>query len=232
MNKESLESDSKVEKGMENGRRSVLKKIGIAAPAIITLTSRPSYGAGFCSLSGFASVSPSGVIKHRNQRCGLSHGGWKTPYAGAGTWPVGCVPNPQAQYMHNYSGQNGFLAAYNSATPPPGNVHPFTAARIIAGTTPYNGVFDLNKYDPRPNNWPSDLVFSLHDAMLYGDKVGREAATALLNAKEALVSTDPLFENFHFTEDQVISLFNDLEWGSVSFTSHSDVADFFEAPHN
>ena len=80
MSDKNLQSEAE-NKQSTNSRRSALKKIGIATPALITLSSRPAYGAGFCSLSGFASINASGVLRHQNQSCGgYSQGGWKTPY--------------------------------------------------------------------------------------------------------------------------------------------------------
>lgn len=194
----SVDANSNVEK-----RRSVLKKMGISIPAIITLSSRPAYGAGFCSLSGFASVNPSGVLRHANQHCnGFSQGAWSTPYSGDGVWPLGCIPNPESENklfpLHKLVGA---LQSTNT----------ILADRIAKGTTLfYSGqVFSSgssNNWNVIPPGWPADLSFTLHDALLYGDELAREAAAAFLNAKAA--PTDPKIDNFHFTVTQVQDLFN------------------------
>lgn len=219
MSKDTMKNTLEVQKKGIEGRRSALKKIGIAAPAIITLSSRPAYGAGFCSLSGFASVNASGVLRHSNQHCyGLSHGAWKTPFNGDGTWPFGCTPNPPTE---SFPTQKKLIDGLKVA----GNT--IIADRVSYGTTSFSSIFTPVSRTPEPSDWPANLPFSLHDAMLYGAHPEREAAAAYLNAKAGIVT-------FKFTTAEVVSLYNDLahtlaNGQIVSFNTYTDFADFFEA---
>lgn len=217
MSNETLQSEAKNKS--VNSRRSILKKIGIAAPAVITLSSRPAYGAGFCSLSGFISVSPSGVIRHQNESCGgYSQGGWKTPYGnGDGNWAtenVGVTPNPESEDHSTLAGLQEDLDRYDnnvngcrngSATgKPEDRLCPnIIADRLANGTTDFSAVFTRAPV-ANVGNWPNNVGYSvsLHDGLLYGDEVTREAVAAYLNAN-ASSRTD-----FHFTSQQVVDLFN------------------------
>lgn len=183
-----------------SSKRAALKKIGIAIPAIITLSSRPAYGAGFCSLSGFASVNASGVARHANEHCGgFSQGGWSTPYSGDGVWPAGCVPNPISE--HEAPHKLTTLTKLIQALAVPGNTIAFDRS-VVEPTLFYSiDTFSMGP-DVIPANWPGALGFTLHDALLYGDELAREAVAAFLNAKTNL-------PDFHFSVDQVRDLFKD-----------------------
>lgn len=85
-------------------RRRFLAKAGlVSAPAVLTMVSKPALGA-VCNISGFTSVSPSGVVRHEVQGCGgFSHGAWKKPDQGNGNgdgnrshwYAAGIAPNPR-----------------------------------------------------------------------------------------------------------------------------------------
>ena len=76
---------------------------GLAAPVILSLASRPAFGA-VCTPSGFVSYSPnnpSGIRRHEAACGGFSPGAWKTPDAGQGDgsraqW-LPFVPNPRQE---------------------------------------------------------------------------------------------------------------------------------------
>jgi hypothetical protein len=211
-----------------NNKRATLLKIGVAIPAIVTLSSRPAYGAGFCSLSGFASVNASGVTRHANKSCGgYSQGGWKTAYgSGDGNWASdapGCKPNPKAEYDFHYNSSR-LIQATKSALNNEKHCNnsgkwksngskvcaDIIGDRAAYGTTSFNSVFSSglkNSMQNRLTNagWPVQLIFSLHDALLYGDTITREAAAAYLNAKAA---ENGLLPDFHFTTAQVQDLYN------------------------
>lgn len=46
-------------------------RAGLAVPVILTLSNRPAFGA-VCTVSGFASTNPSGVVRHGGDECGGS----------------------------------------------------------------------------------------------------------------------------------------------------------------
>ncbi len=79
-------------------------RAGLAAPIILSMASKPAFGA-VCSPSGFVSYSPdnpSGVRRHGTDGCGgLSPGAWRNPDAGRGdgsrgAWHyAGYYPNPR-----------------------------------------------------------------------------------------------------------------------------------------
>ena len=219
---------SKEDKLNVNSKRATLIKIGVAVPAIVTLSSRPAYGAGFCSLSGFASVNASGVIRHQNESCGgYSQGGWTTAHEpGDGNWATdapGCKPNPLKEYNFNYTIDKLISATKSYIS---GELHCNNAGkwknngnkactdiigeRAAYGTTSFVSVFSTglrNGMQNKLNNkgWPAQLIFSLHDALLYGNNITREAAAAFLNAKSAEAGNLP---DFHFTTQQVKDLYN------------------------
>lgn len=204
-----------------NARRSLLKKVGVAAPVVVTLASRPAYGAGFCSLSGFASMNASGVLRHQNQNCGgYSYGGWKTAYGnGDGNWAtenVGVIPNPQEENYSNLKELSAALERYENDTdscrvpPAPSGSKPVERCvdimqiRTDFGTTLFSEVFNRAPVARAGQAWPTAANYqvSLHDGLLYGNAVTREAVAAYLNAKAASRT------NFHFTPAEVQELFD------------------------
>lgn len=205
---------SEAENKQANSRRSALKKIGIATPALITLSSRPAYGAGFCSLSGFASINASGVLRHQNESCGgYSQGGWKTPYGnGEGNWAtegVGVIPNPESEKYETLDKLKEALEYYENGCPEPDKGKApecvdVLEARSVNGTTLFSQVFTRAPISNDVTGWPGVFGYnvSLHDGLIYGDEVTREAVAAYLNAKST-TRTD-----FHFTASQVQDLFN------------------------
>ncbi len=88
---------------------------GLAAPVILSLASRPAFGA-ICTPSGFVSYSPNNPsgVRHVVDGCGgLSPGAWKNPYAGNGDgsfrdWlAAGYLPNdPDEQPPNAGAGNN------------------------------------------------------------------------------------------------------------------------------
>jgi hypothetical protein len=78
------QSHSEVTK--DNVKRRTFLKRATAGAAVLSVLSKPAFGAvgARCSISGFTSVNPSGV-RHDTGGCGgLSPGAWKNPYAGNG----------------------------------------------------------------------------------------------------------------------------------------------------
>lgn len=222
MSDKNLQSEAE-NKQSTNSRRSALKKIGIATPALITLSSRPAYGAGFCSLSGFASINASGVLRHQNQSCGgYSQGGWKTPYGnGDGNWEtegVGVKPNPSSETHSTVAQLEEALKRYEDdvnscrvSTATTGNPEYRFCPNIIENRETFKTTLFSEVFTRLPvcnsGDWPSSGDYfgyevSLHDAILYGNEVTREAVAAYLNAK----STTRV--DFHFTASQVQDLFN------------------------
>tara|TARA_R110000787_G_scaffold79212_1_gene173187 strand:- start:91 stop:717 length:627 start_codon:yes stop_codon:yes gene_type:complete len=78
---------------------------GLAAPVILSLASRPAFGA-VCSPSGFVSYSPNNPsgVRHEVSGCGgISPGGWMHPDVGQGNsdgnrsqwYAAGYAPNPR-----------------------------------------------------------------------------------------------------------------------------------------
>lgn len=96
-------SKNEVKSAGVNKRRLILKA---GVPAILTMASKPSFGA-VCNISGFASVaagSVSGVARHEVVGCGgFSHGAWKKPDHGMGGgdgnrshwYAAGIAPDPR-----------------------------------------------------------------------------------------------------------------------------------------
>lgn len=221
LNTELKETETGMNNQPKNTRRSVLKKIGIAAPVVVTLASRPAYGSGFCSLSGFASMNASGVLRHKDQSCGgYSHGGWKTPYGnGDGNWAyenVGVMPNPKAEKYSTLKKLSDALKRYENDTdscrvpPTPKKGKPvercidIMQVRTDYGTTLFSEIFSRLPVANGNANWPTAANYqvSLHDALIFGNEVTREAVAAYLNAKADSRT------NFHFTSTQVQELFN------------------------
>lgn len=211
-----------------NNKRATLLKIGVAIPAIVTLSSRPAYGAGFCSLSGFASVNASGVTRHANESCGgYKRNDWKKAHeSGKGNWAsdaTGCKPNPKAEYDFNYD-ISRLIKATNSSLNNEKHCNnsgkwksngskecaDIIGDRAAYGTTSFDSVFSRGLRNSMKNiltsaGWPAQLTFSLHDALLYGNDITKEAAAAYLNAKAAENGKLP---DFHFTTTQVQDLYN------------------------
>jgi hypothetical protein len=80
-------------------------RAGLAAPIILSLASRPAFGA-VCSPSGFVSYSPDNPsgVRHVEDSChGISPGGWMHPDVGRGNsdgnrsqwYAAGYYPNPR-----------------------------------------------------------------------------------------------------------------------------------------
>lgn len=99
------EKDKVVKSNNTFSRRQLLGKAAVGAPLVLTLASKPALGA-VCNISGFASVSPSGVVRHTTDSCGgYSHGAWKNPDQGNGNsngdgnradwYTAGIAPNPR-----------------------------------------------------------------------------------------------------------------------------------------
>lgn len=104
-------------------RRRILKG-AIAAPVILSVTSRPVLGAE-CTISGFMSgnVSDHG---HDTCACGFTPGAWKTPYSGDGNWDM--TPFDPGSCVNNGQGQ---CNAYN------GDGTPFFSPTTFSGTDPH-----------------------------------------------------------------------------------------------
>lgn len=101
-----------------SSRRKFLTKAGIAAPVVLTMASKPAFGATVCNISGFASVTPSGIARHTTQSCGgFSHGAWKNPDNGNSNgdgnrqhwYDAGIAPEPRPRKNHpDWTGNDNF----------------------------------------------------------------------------------------------------------------------------
>ena len=192
-------------------------KAGLAAPVIMTLTSQSALAndPNRCTISGFSSVTPSGVARHEVVNCGgivpdgegFSPGGWGRPDVGNGNsdgnrsqwYSTGNAPNPR-----NGSGNSNFSPSTASASAPGQDPVPTAFSTIFVH---------------------SSRTDSLHDAILdTSNQLDRHAAANYLNAVllswgapghispsevvnlhyEVLNGTSP------YTEDEVIAFFNNL----------------------
>lgn len=88
-----LDESQNANQTVDKSRRS-FAKVGVVAPVIMTLASRPALGA-VCSVSGYISATPANAsgARHNVDSCGgLSPGAYATPVSGAGEWPTGYYP--------------------------------------------------------------------------------------------------------------------------------------------
>lgn len=140
--------------------------VGAAVPAVLTLLSKPAFGAAGarCTISGFTSVNPSGV-RHETSGCGgYSPGAWKSPYASNGDGSL-------AHWI--IAGQNcatitGFSQFSNGFFPNPGTSS--TSSSTAPGTL-FDAVFGGSDGD------------TMHDKLEgNGNSLERSAVDALLNA--------------------------------------------------
>lgn len=114
MKVENETKDATLHKEKDNCRRSLLKKAAIGVPAVMALANKPAFGA-VCSLSGFQSVNPSGVIRHGGGCGGISPGGWKENGYKSGNqdgnrnqWiTAGFFPNPRVGGSMGYDTKKG-----------------------------------------------------------------------------------------------------------------------------
>jgi hypothetical protein len=150
-------------------RRRVL--IGAAAPVILSVLSKPAFGAvgARCTISGFTSVNPSGV-RHDTDGCGgLSPGAWKNPYAGNGDGSLA----DWAQAGINLTGTPLYPNRSDGSDGNPG------AVNGVGSTEP--GTLFLDIFTRTDNTNADD---TLHDKLHKdpGTKLQRAAVEALLNA--------------------------------------------------
>ena len=192
-------------------------KAGLAAPVIMTLTSQSALAIvpNRCTISGFSSVTPSGVERHTVDSCGgivpggetFSPGGWGSPDVGNGNsdgnrsqwYSTGNAPNPR-----NGSGNSNFSPSTASASV------------LVQDPVPtaFNRIFTH-----------SSRTDSLHDAILdTSNQLDRHAAANYLNAvlfswgAPGHISASEIV-NLHlkvlnqtsqYTEEQVIDFFDNL----------------------
>lgn len=116
------DKDKLVKSETISSRRKFLTKAGVVAPVMLTMANKPAFGATVCNISGFTSVTPSGMKRHTMQSCGgYSHGAWKNPDNGNGNgdgnrqhwYDAGIAPEPRERSNHpDWTGNPKF------ATPP------------------------------------------------------------------------------------------------------------------
>jgi hypothetical protein len=115
MNVEKEIKDVSLQTGKSNCRRSLLKKAVIGVPAVMALANKPAFGA-VCTLSGFQSVNPSGVVRHQGGCGGISPGAWKENGYKVGNmdgcrtrWiDAGYFPNPRVSSSYDYNKSEQF----------------------------------------------------------------------------------------------------------------------------
>ena len=167
---ENVESSQLEEKSPVTDRRRLL--IGAAVPAVLSLLSKPAFGAvgARCTISGFTSVNPSGVRHETNGCGGLSPGAWKTPYAGNGDGSLADWITA-GQNCASITGASEFSSGF---FPNPGSSSG-SGANSSSSTKPgtlFSAVFG-----------GSDTNSTMHDKLLLtGNTLERSAVEALLNA--------------------------------------------------
>lgn len=212
---ETIESVTDNHTGVDKSKRK-FSKAGMAAPVIMTLTSQSALGVtNKCTISGFHSVTPSGVERHTVESCGgivpggegFSPGGWGQPDVGNGNsdgnrtqwYSTSNAPNPR-----NGNGNTSYS---------PDTANPSAPGQDPVATL-FNSIFTH-----------SSRTGSLHDAILdTSNQLDRHAAANYLNAvllswgSPGHISASEIV-NLHFevlnstsqyTEEQVIDFFNNL----------------------
>ncbi|MEQ9462700.1 MAG: hypothetical protein RJQ10_03495 [Haliea sp.] len=163
---------------------------GLAAPVILSLASRPAFGA-VCTPSGFVSYAPnnpSGLRRHEAACGGFSPGAWKTPDSGNGDgsraqW-LPFAPNPR-QGGNSSPGNSGRNKNKKSGggdafTDPPGtlffdvfgvNDHFGTLHDVLLdrpGSLEFHVVAALLNSTTIPGYMATDDVIGLYLATIYG----------------------------------------------------------------
>ncbi|GEM_PF-3429312 len=228
-----------VNKNASPSRRKFIQKAS-AGVALTALVSQPAR-ASICSISGFASVSPSGQVRHGDEECGYSHGAWKNPESGNGAgsrgnwYQTGIAPHPRMPDPNNSK-----KLIYKSDT----QDSPYDT---IPGQ-PYAG--DPNDYndDPKATFWEDVGFYSPVGSDTYGKTfyevinmdgtIHSEAAKVLLNS--IYLGWDNPYDP-RIAPNDVIGLYNAYESGAPSYTTSTgaiidfsvvDVPDFFaQAQH-
>jgi hypothetical protein len=215
-------------------RRRVL--IGAAAPVILSVLSKPAFGAvgARCTISGFTSVNPSGV-RHETTGCqGLSPGAWKNPYAGNGDgslaqWAVAGDNFVGAPFYPNPSDGSG--GNDGSGGDPGGGVNGNGGSSSTEPGTLFSALFT------RLGGNSNTQYYTLHD-MLNGEgtNLQKYAVEALINAAYFKWGM-PGPEQAKIHPADVIGLFDTPVGGTYnsavsSFSlirpSHAEVLDFFK----
>ncbi|MEQ9395851.1 hypothetical protein [Haliea sp.] len=164
---------------------------GLAAPVILSLASRPAFGA-VCTPSGFVSYSPnnpSGIRRHEAACGGLSPGAWKTPDAGKGDgsraqW-LPFAPNPRQEGNASPAAKSAEKSAKKSRSvdtfaDPPGtlffdvfgvNDHFGTLHDVLlerSGSLEFHVVAALLNSTTIPGYMATEDVIGLYRATFYG----------------------------------------------------------------
>jgi len=192
-------------------------KAGMATPLIMTLTTQSALASGTnkCTISGFGSITPSGVARHEVVNCGgivpggegFSPGGWSQPDVGNGNsdgnrlqwYSTGHAPNPR-----NGSGNLNFS---------PSTANPSSPGQDPVATA-FNTVFT---HSSRPDS------FSLHDAILdTSNQLDRHAAANFLNAVLLTWGAPG-----HISASEIVNLHYEVLNGISPYTE-SEVIAFFD----